>query len=302
MVMIKAAIIGANGYLARNMAQLNLMNNYAEMRLYGYEEDHRDGLNPYERVDVFDESAMRKIVSQFDIIYFFTGRTGTLQGFDHFQEYLDLNEKALLTLLGACKSENSKAKIVFPSTRLVYKGQNELLSEESEKQFLTPYAIQKYACEEYLKMYSNLYGIRYCIARICVPYGSLVSPVTSHGTIEFFIKQANEKKEISIYGDGNQKRTFTYIEDLCTILWEMGLNEKCVNDIYNVGGESQSIHQVAKWIASATNSKIVELPWPKMDHKIETGSTAFNSNKLESLIQCTYHMSIKKWIQSRSVF
>ena len=86
------------------------------------------------------------------------------------------------------RKAKSTAKIVFPSTRLVYKGKDEPLLENDTKEFKTIYSINKYACEQYLKMYSDVFDIRYCIFRICVPYGSLLDGVSSYGTAEFFIE------------------------------------------------------------------------------------------------------------------
>lgn len=87
------------------------------------------------------------------------------------------------------KESGSTARIVFPSTRLVYKGQqNVLLKEDAEKAPNTIYALNKLACEYMLAMYQKAFGIHYTIFRICVPYGSLIKSGTSYGTLGFFAK------------------------------------------------------------------------------------------------------------------
>lgn len=295
---MKTVIIGANSYIARNMIQLNHSKHYADkLGLFDYAENHIDSSINYCSINVFSQQEIERAVQGCELIYFFIGKTGTLQGFDAPEEYLDINEKPLFCLLNACRNIAFKGKIVFPSTRLVYKGKKDLLNETAEKEFLTPYAIQKYACEKYLMMYNRLFDIQYCILRICVPYGTLVSPVHSYGTADFFVKQAMEQKRITVYGKGLQRRTLTYIEDLCEILWEAGLNQKCINDVYNVGGQDASIREVAESVAGIFNVPVIEVPWPNNSEAIESGDTVFDSTKLEKILVNVPRMTIAEWLE-----
>lgn len=298
---MKAVIFGANSYIARNMTSINSSYRYADIALYGHQPEHMDRIPGYRQIDLSQQEEIERAITDCDLIYFFVGKTGTLQGFDDPYIFLEINEKHLLHLLNACRNVKSKAKIIFPSTRLVYHGGEITLDEDAQKQFLTPYAIQKYACEQYLEMYHHLYSINYCILRIGVPYGTLVQPVSSYGTLDFFLSQALANREIYIYGDGEQRRTFTYIGDLCHILWKAGLSTACVNDVYNVGGEDYSIKEIAEKIAKATKSMIVKKEWPAQALKVESGSTVFDSRKLDRLIRYMPNMTVKEWAKE-SVF
>lgn len=293
---MKAAIIGANSYIARNLIRVNQETCYAEMVLYDRQETHLDGAEGYQQIDLTQQSDLERAASDCDLIYFFVGKTGTIQGFDNPDPFIDINEKFLMRLLNACRAVHTKAKIIFPSTRLVYRGSEDTLPEDAEKQFLTPYAIQKFACEQYLEMYHRLYDLNYCVLRICVPYGTLVHPVSSYGTLDAFLKQAEELGQISIYGDGAQRRTFTYIGDLCHVLWQAGLNGECVNNIYNVGGEDASIRVVAERVAAAVGASVAQIPWPAASLKVESGSTVFNSQKLDSLLGFRAAFTVDQWL------
>ena len=114
------------------------------------------------------------------------------------------------------------------------------MNENSEKEFNTVYAVNKFACEMYLEQYRKVFDINYCIFRICVPYGTLIENASSYGTAEFMIKSAKEKGMISLYGDGEVRRTLTHMEDLCNILVKYGVSDACINDVFNVGGEDYS--------------------------------------------------------------
>lgn len=293
---MRAAIIGANGYIARNMLAVNNGTHYAEAAPCGHSPAHVDGAAGYCMVDLSRQADVEQAIEGCDVIFFFAGKTGTVQGFDAPDEFLDTNERLLLHLLSAYRAVGSKAKIVFPSTRLVYRGSDNPLREDAPKEFLTPYAIHKYACEQYLEMYGRQYGVRYCVMRICVPYGTLVQPVSSYGTLDFFLRQAREYRQISIYGDGNQRRTVTYIGDLCHILWRAGLSDACVNDVYNVGGEDMSIRELAEQVARATGAEVVEKPWPEEVRKVESGSTVFDAGRLNSLMGYEPEMTVERWI------
>ncbi len=293
---MKAAVIGANSYIARNFIRVNELYGYADAALYDCGDEQFDHAAGYRKMDAGRQEEVEQAVADCDLIYFFIGKVGTVQGFNTPDVFLDVNEKLLFRLLNACRAVGTKAKIVFPSTRLVYRGNEASVKEDARKQFLTPYAMQKYACEQYLEMYHRVYGLNYCALRIGVPYGTLVRPVSSYGTLDFFLRQAAERREISIYGDGKQRRTFTCISDLSHILWRAGLCPDCVNDVYNVGGEVLSIREAAEMVAAATQSAVLTKPWPEDALKVESGSTVFDSEKLDRLLGYKAEMTIKQWI------
>ena len=281
----KVAVIGANSYIARNVIHL-IGERYSDilLALYDYPETHPDGLDNYKQVSILDKESLKGVGFDCDVIYVFAGKTGSANGFDDYDSFIDINERALLNILSEYRAQKSSAKIVFPSTRLVYKGRPGLLAEDDEKEFRTIYAINKFACENYLKQYNNVFGVQYCIFRICVPYGTLVSGAASYGTAEFMLNKAKRGENITLYGDGSQRRTFTYMEDLVDVLVEGGLSGCCLNDVYNVGGEDLSLKEMAEMVAERYGVEVLSVPWPEIALKIESGDTVFDSRKLESKI------------------
>lgn len=294
----RISIIGANSYIARNFIKLLDKENYI-VKLYDRSDKHLELLENYTMIDFNSSESIKQIDFNCDLIYIFTGKTGTLQGFNDYNTFIDVNEKILLNILTSYCENKSKAKIVFPSTRLLYKGNNkQKLNEGSENEFKTIYAMNKFACENYLKMYNEIFNVQYCIFRICVVYGTAVNNTNSYGTLEFFISQAKNGKDISIYGDGSQRRTFTHIDDLCQVLLEGGLNEKCANDIFNIGGgDDLSISYVASEIANLYGVNVNYIEWPELPRKIESGDTVLDSTKLDSILNYNYKHKFKTWIE-----
>lgn len=290
-------IIGANSYIARNLIHIiNNENMDIALFLYDREDNHRDGLLNYAPVNILDEESLSKVNINVDSIILFTGKTGTYAGFDDSRTFLEVNEMGLLNILNAMRKQKSTAKLVFPSTRLVYKGSEEALTEEDEKEFKTLYAMNKFACEQYLRMYSEVFNINYCIFRICVPYGSLLEGTGSYGTAEFFIGKAKQGENISLYGRGEVRRTITYIGDICHTIIMGALTDKCMNNVYNIGGEDYSLNDMAAEIAAKYGVGVEYIPWPETALRIESGSTVFDSTKLDNILGKVRSMTFTNWI------
>lgn len=278
--MKKIAIIGGNGYIGKHL------NFYLKQKGYNpmvYDIQDCDVSN-YRKIDITNTKSVNEIDLDVDIIYMFAGLTGTYAGFDNYEKYLKTNELSLLNLLDAIRNSDYRPKVVFPSTRLVYKGRDNALSEDAEKETKTIYAVNKLACEGYLQAYHESFDIPYSIFRICIPYGNMLSTDYSFGTIGFFIKNAKAGKDITLYGGGSVKRTFTHMEDLCYQIVEASMKEESNGQTYNVGGETLTLRQAAVVIANKYLTKVIDVPWPERDLRIESSHTYFDDSKIQTLL------------------
>lgn len=291
------AILGANGYISRNL-KFVLERDYpdCEISLYGIESKSADNCSNYFAVDMTDREAIKMIDLSVDVIFMLVGKTGTANGFDEYNSFIDTNEKALLNLLSEYRCQKSNARIVFPSTRLVYRGARGKQKEDADKEFKTVYAINKFACEAYLEQYNRVFDVQYTILRICIPYGTLVKDASSYGTAEFMLSRATNRENIVLYGDGTARRTLTYMEDLCRVMIEASLAKGCANDVFNVGGEDYSLKEMAGLIAQKYGVSVEYKTWPDIAQKIESGDTVFDSEKLDSIVGCKRLMKFADWI------
>lgn len=300
--MKKVVIVGANSYIARNVLYtLQNMDEQFEVKLYDYSDSQIDGATNYESINIMSSDSVKRLDLDCDIIFMFVGKTGSANGFDDFDTFINVNERALLNLLNEYRCQQSKAKIIFPSTRLVYRGKFGLLDEDSEKEFKTIYAMNKYACENYLKQYNNVFGVQYCIFRICIPYGTLIPNASSYGTAEFMLSKAAKGNNITIYGDGSVRRTLIYMGDLCETMISGALSEECKNDVYNIGGENYSLKEMSELIAKKYGVGIDYIPWPDIAYKIESGDTVFDSKKLDDIIKPAYKTLFSDWIMGQQI-
>lgn len=288
---MKVAIIGANGYIGKHLAfYLNHMG--MTPMCYDIQEEKREN---YKKVDLTDKDSVKSIDLNVDYIFMFAGLTGTYAGFDKYETYNAINEIGLLNLLDAIRKSEYRPKVIFPSTRLVYKGVDKALKEGDEKETKTIYAVNKIACEGLLQAYKASFDIPYAVFRICIPYGNLLSTDYSFGTVGFFIKQASAGKDITLYGGGNIKRTFTHMEDLCYQVVEGAFNPNSNGEIYNIGGETYSLREAAEIVAAKFGTNVVDVPWPERDLRIESDHTYFDDTKIRKLLNFGEYKNLKEF-------
>ena len=281
--MKKIGVIGANGYIGKHI--VSYLQRYYDVNVDSYDIVAECDFPNYHKVNLTDKESIKGLNLDLDYIFMFAGLTGTYNGFNEYQKFISINELGLLNLLDAIKNSEYRPKVIFPSTRLVYKGIDKSLKEDDLKECKTIYAANKLACEGYLQAYHDSFDIPYTIFRICLPYGNLLSTDYSFGTVGFFIRQAKAGKDITLYGGGNIKRTFTHMEDLCYQIIEGSFHHESNGQTYNVGGETLSLHDAAEIIAAKYGTKVTEIPWPERDLRIESSHTYFDDTKIRSLLR-----------------
>lgn len=281
--MKKIGVIGANGYIGKHI--VSYLQRHYDVNVDSYDIVAECDLPNYHKVDLTDKKSIKGLNLDLDYIFMFAGLTGTYNGFNEYEKFISINELGLLNLLDAIKNSEYRPKVIFPSTRLVYKGVDKSLKEDDLKECKTIYAANKLACEGYLQAYHDSFDIPYTIFRICLPYGNLLSTDYSFGTVGFFIRQAKAGKDITLYGGGNIKRTFTHMEDLCYQIIEGSFHHESNGQTYNVGGETLSLHDAAEIIAAKYGTKVTEIPWPERDLRIESSHTYFDDTKIRSLLR-----------------
>lgn len=283
--MRRIAIFGGNGYLGSQLA--------AYFAAKGVDCDIYD----MPSFDVTNAECWDSFKpTEYSAILFFAGMTGTEKSFTAAERFMDVNEHGLLNLLRRLAPLGKQApKIIFPSTRLVYKGSDEPLTEDAPKEAKTVYAANKLACEYLLQAYHVRYGIPYAVVRICVPYGSLITSDYSYGTIGFFLKQATAGGPITLYGDGAVCRTFTHVGDICEAVERLVSSE--ITGTFNIGGADYALVDVARMIAERKGVEVAFVPWPDIATRLESGSTFFNSSKLASSVGAIPYRDIRLQIE-----
>jgi UDP-glucose 4-epimerase len=225
--------------------------------------------------DIRDEEKVERVVRGQEVIFNLAGKSGAVDSNKTPLNDLDINCRGQLVLLEACRSFNPSVSIVFPSSRLVYGKPRYLPVDEGHP--LAPasiYAAHKLAAENYHLIYGRLYGLKSTILRISNPYGPMQAGETRpYGIANRFIQAAVAGKSITLFGEGEQRRDYLFIDDLVDAFLRAGFAETARGKVYNIGDSgSTSILELAEMaVAAAGAGEIVRVPWPDDYRVVETG-------------------------------
>ena len=214
------------------------------------------------KADVNDFADISPIMTafQFDYVFHYAAMVGVkrtlenpikvLQDIDGIRNILNL-------------SKNTGVKRVFYSSSSEVYGEPVTLPQHEETTPLNsrlPYAVVKNVGEAFFRSYQQEYGLDFTIFRFFNTYGPRQS---EDFVLPRFLNAALTGRDISIYGDGSQTRTFCYIDDNLDATIKMLNDDLYINDTVNVGNDQEvTILELAKFIIKLTgsNSKIVHLP------------------------------------------
>lgn len=296
---MKALVFGANGYLGRHIVHAAGKRGW-EVKTTDIQRCAWNDDPAYQCCDIRDAEALtRDLDWDVDVVFIFGGLSGTVDSFDNFADYIDVNIKGLVGILEAVRRTGCRAKVVYPSSRLVYRGNSDCeLVEDDVEQANTVYAATKLAAEQYLGLYRRIFGLRFTVFRIGIPYGNCVESGYSYGTMEFLLRYAQRGENIPIYGDGLQKRTFSHIEDICEQIFKVISLHESDGMLLNVdGGDNAALCEAAALVAEKYGVSLQSVPWPELALKCETGDSSFNCAAIRSLSGYRCRHNLAEWVR-----
>jgi UDP-glucose 4-epimerase len=233
--------------------------------------------------DVRNESIMDVLVRDREIIFNLAGQVSHIDSMRDPYTDLEINCRAQLSMLEACRKFNPTTKVVFAGTRQVY-GKPDRLPVD-ERHLVRPIdvnGVNKAAGEYYHLLYNNAFGVRACSLRLTNVYGprQLIKH-NRQGFIGWFIRLAIEDKEIQVFGDGSQMRDFVFVDDAADAFLRAGACAACDGEVYNVGGLEPIAHRdlVTLLLDVAGTGSVKYVAWPPDKKQIDIGSFYSDSSK-----------------------
>jgi len=188
--------------------------------------------------DVRDEHSMRYLVQRQDYLFNLAGQTSHMDSMQDPYTDLEINCRAQLSILEACRKYNPQVKVVFASTRQIY-GKPDYLPVR-EDHLLRPVdvnGINKMAGEWYHILYSNVFGISACALRLTNTYGPRMRIKDARQTfLGVWIRLVVEGKPFEVW-EGQQLRDFTYVDDAVEALMAAALSDQARGRVFNLGGD-----------------------------------------------------------------
>ncbi|MCL5961755.1 MAG: NAD-dependent epimerase/dehydratase family protein [Chloroflexi bacterium] len=287
-------ITGGLGFIGSNLAH-QLLDYGANVLLvdslipdYGGNSFNIEDIKDRVRVNIADvrtQASMNYLVQSQDYIFNLAGQVSHIDSMLDPYTDLEINCRSQLAILEACRKYNPSAKVVFASTRQIY-GVPEYLPVD-EKHLLHPTdvnGINKMAGEWYHIVYNNVYGVRATSLRLTNTYGPRqLLKHNRQGFTGWFIRQAIDGEEIKLFGTGQQRRDFTYVDDVGRAFLLAGASEETNGQVYNLGGsEIVSLLQFVETLVEfCPNAGYSIVPFPDERKRIDIGDYYGSYEKIE---------------------
>ena len=172
-----------------------------------------------------------------DYVYHFAayaaeGLSPFIRGYNY-----DNNLKATARLVNECIKADVK-RLVFTSTLAVYgHGYGGIFDEKQQQAPIDPYGVAKYACEMDIQIAGEQHGLDWCIIRPHNVYGIKQNIWDKYrNVLGIWMFQHLNGQPMTIFGDGNQTRAFSYIDDSLEPLWNAAIRPEASKEIINLGG------------------------------------------------------------------
>jgi UDP-glucose 4-epimerase len=217
---------------------------------------------------------MKYLVQGQEVIFNLAGQTSHMDSMQDPQTDLEINAKAQLSILEACRKYNPTVKIMFASTRQIYGKPDYLPVDESHP--LRPVdvnGINKMAGEWYHILYHNVYGMRTCALRLTNTYGPRMRVKDARQTfLGIWIRLLLEGKSFEVWG-GEQLRDFSYVDDTVDALLLAGQSAAADGKVFNVGGEPVvSLLETAQLLIEANGGgEFITRTFPAERKRIDIG-------------------------------
>lgn len=254
--------------------------------------------------DIRDENFVTSVIKNSNYIFNLAAQVSYLDSINKPLLDLEINCRGTLNVLEGVRKFNPEAKVLFSSSRLVYgRLTTSPISEDYQTDPLSIYGIHKLMAEKYHSFYHKYHNLNTVIARIPNPYGPRqnVTDMKSGAIVGWVVNELLLGKEVKIFGEGFQKRSYVYIDDLLESLLLLIINKKALKgEVFNVG--SQEIVNFKEMVETAyqvvKSGTFKNVPWPKNFEKNETGDYVPDLNKLKQFTGFTATTSLKEGIEN----
>jgi UDP-glucose 4-epimerase len=297
---MKSIVTGGAGFIGSNLVDrliemghevVVIDNEYSDAHDQFYWNDKAQNY----KYDIRDYENTRPLYDGVDYVFHIAAEARIQPAIENPIEAVSINSVGTVTVL-QCAREAGVKRVMYSSTSSGY-GTNDTPNVETQPDdCLNPYSVSKVNGEKLCKMYTNLYGLQTVCFRYFNVYGER-QPLRGQyaPVIGIFLRQRAAGEPLTIVGDGNQRRDFTYVGDVVkanVLAATKVVDHEAFGQVYNVGtGNNYSINQIAKMI-DHPSTNIAPRPG-------EARVSLANNQKLRKTFGWEPTMKLEEWLNGQ---
>ena len=293
---MKYVVVGGAGFIGSNIVDKLVEQNHEVVVIDNLSTGKRENINPkvqLEYMDISDpkqDKNMTEVMKGADTVFLLAAKARVQPSIEEPVEYETNNTIGTLNVL-KCASDAGVRRVVYSASSSAYGNTDKLPSVESDPvNPLSPYGAQKYYGEVMCKMFSEVYGLETVSLRYFNIYGERQNVGGAYAmVIGIFVDQLLNGKPMTITGNGEQRRDFTYVGDVVNANILASQSENVGNgEVINIGnGDNRSINDIADMIGGDRVN---------VEPVIEPKETLANNSLAEKLLGWKPTQNIEDWI------
>lgn len=286
----KVLVTGAAGFIGSNLtlelirlgAKVIGFDNLYNGRFENFEEILENNSFKFIKGDIRDLSLLLELFKDIEIVYHQAAFTSVPQSIIMPDSCNDVNVNGTLNILNAARKRNVD-KVIFASSSSVYGDTPTLPKKEDMPRIpISPYGVSKLACEAYMQIFHNIYGIKTVSLRYFNVYGPRQQDSPYSGVIAIWLGRILSNRDLVIYGNGKQSRDFTYIKDVVQANILAAEND-ISGEILNLGsGSPITLEYLANLMLKITNKRDLKIIYqdPRPGDILHSYADIAKANKL----------------------
>ena len=298
---MKSLVTGGAGFIGSNLVdklvqlghKVTVLDNLSTGRLSNL--DKVKNKIEFINIDISScaEESLNKCFKNIDCVFHLAAQSRIQPSIINPNKTIKINYHGTENILKASK-KYKVIKLIYSSSSSVYGIKNKLPhKEDMGKDCLNPYAISKSNSEDMCIKYFKKYGLNCVILRYFNVYGERQPTKGNYAPIVGrFLKLKKEQKDLTIVGDGKQKRDYTHVKDVVKANLLAAKIDCFGGEIFNIGsGKNYSVLDLAKMI----NHKYIFIP--KRDGEVD--ATLADINKAKDKLNWFPNIDIKEWLKGK---
>lgn len=308
-------ITGGLGFIGSNIANrcvelgANVTITDACLEPYGWNYANIEGIKNDVQVikgDVRNRGLLLELVAGKDLVFHMAAQVGREISIEQPELDTEINCTGTLNLLEACRQNANGTKVVFAGSRGQIGEPVYLPVDEAHPQNPTDvYGINKMAGEQYLFLYSKIYGFPVVSLRLNNVYGpGCQMHAGFYGILNWFMANAMTGKPITVYGEGQQTRDYVYISDVVDAFVRVALSDNANGEVFFVGSgvETVFLDMVKTVIRSVGKGEYTHIPFPKTREAIDIKRFVVTYKKIQDAVGWTPQVDLETGVKRTAEF